>query len=203
MKKIIFLDRDGTINVDTGYIHEIEKFQFENNAVKGLQELQKKGFEFIVVTNQSGIARGYYTEEDFWKFNDHVISELEKHGIKILKTYFSPFHPEKGVGKYKKDSTCRKPGTGMLEYAEKDFQIDNKNSWIIGDKWADVKTGADFGIKSILVKTGKGGSGDEKYEPKRYTYVAEDLLDSANFIAENEASRELREASKHWENKLR
>jgi D,D-heptose 1,7-bisphosphate phosphatase len=204
MKKIVFLDRDGTINVDTGYIFEIEKFQFEKNAVEGLKKLQEQGYEFIIVTNQSGIARGKYTEEDFWKFNDYVISELEKRGIKILDTYFSPYHPEKAaVEKYKRDTACRKPGTGMLEEALKKYRIDRKNSWMIGDKWADVKCGIDFGIKSILVRTGKGGKGDEKHKPECYTYIAEDLLDSANFIVENEASRELRETSKHWENKLK
>ena len=180
MIKVIFLDRDGVINVDTGYTHKIENFKLEKNAVEGLKFLQDQGYEFIITTNQSGIARGYYTEEDFWKFNDYVVSKLKGQGIRILKTYFSPYHPEKGIGEYKKETTCRKPGTGMLEKAFEDFKIDKQNSWMIGDKWADVKAGIDFSIKSILVKTGKGGS-DEKHKTE-VNYIAEDLLDAAKFI---------------------
>ncbi len=180
MKKIIFLDRDGVINVDTGYTYKIEDFQFEKKAVGGLGKLREKGFEFIIVTNQSGIGRGYYSESDYQKFNDYVVAQLEKNGIQVLKSYYSPFHPE-GIGKYKKASRCRKPGTGMLEQAFTDFEIDKKNSWMIGDKWADVKAGFDFGIKSILVKTGKGGRSDEKHKTD-VAYIAEDLPDAAKFI---------------------
>jgi UDP-N-acetylmuramoyl-tripeptide--D-alanyl-D-alanine ligase len=202
MKKIIFLDRDGVINVDRQYVFRIEDFELEKNVIPGLKSLAKKGFEFIIVTNQSGIGKGYYTEDDFRTFNEHVISVLKDNGIEILKTYHSPFHPE-GIGEYRKASPCRKPGTGMLEQAEQDFRIDRKTSWIIGDKWADVKCGVDFGIRSILVKTGKGGKRDKKYKPEKYTYVAEDLLDASQFITENEPSRELREKSKQWRNKLK
>lgn len=179
MKKIIFLDRDGVINVDRKYVYKIEDFEFERNAVSGLKLLAKKGFEFIIVTNQSGIGRGYYSENDYIKFNNHVVAELKKNDINILKSYFSPFHPE-GIGKYKKASHCRKPEPGMLENAEKDYKINNASSWMIGDKWADVKCGKTFGVKSILVKTGKGGS-DEKHKTD-VEYIAEDLPDAAKFI---------------------
>jgi len=181
MKKIIFLDRDGVINVDTGYTYKIRDFQFEKNAIAGLQLLKRKKFEFIIATNQSGIGCGYYTEKDFWKFNNYVAAQLKKKKIEILKTYFSPYHPEKGIGKYKKKTKCRKPGIGMLQQAEKDFKIDNKKSWIIGDKWADVKTGKNFRIKSILVMTGKGGRSDPHHKTD-VTYIAKDLLDAAKFI---------------------
>jgi D-glycero-D-manno-heptose 1,7-bisphosphate phosphatase len=183
MKKIIFLDRDGTINVDTDFTHKIEDFSFEKNIVPALQLLRNDGFEFIIVTNQSGIGRKKYTEEDFWKFNDHVTGELKKYGIEILKSYFSPYHPEKGIGKYKKASHCRKPNPGMLEQAEKDFPIDNKNSWIIGDKWADVKTGKNFGIKAILVLTGHAGD-DAKKHKTDIEYIAKDPRDAAKFITQ-------------------
>ena len=179
MKKIIFLDRDGVINVDREYVHKIEDFEFEKNVIPGLKLLSQNGFEFIIITNQSGIARGYYTEDDFWKFNNHVASELKKNKIEILKTYFSPFHPE-GIGKYKKNSRCRKPEPGMLEQAERDFLIDKSKSWVVGDKWADVKCGKIFGLKSILVKTGKAG--EDKKHKTEVDHIAEDLLDAAKFI---------------------
>src|SRR4030042_7192699 len=105
MKKIVFLDRDGTINVDKSYVYKIEDFAFEKNVVPAMRLLGENGFEFIIVTNQSGIGRGYYSEDDYQKFNGHVIGELKKNKIRILKSYFSPYHPE-GVGKYKKDSRC-------------------------------------------------------------------------------------------------
>jgi D-glycero-D-manno-heptose 1,7-bisphosphate phosphatase len=179
MKKIIFLDRDGTINVDREYIYQVELFAFEKNVIPALRLLDSHDFGLIIVTNQSGIGRGYYTEEDYQNFNDHVVSELKKNGIHILKSYFSPFHP-KGIGKYKKASRCRKPEPGMLEQAEKDFQIDNSRSWIIGDKWADVKCGENFGIKSILVLRGKAGA-DEKHKTD-VDFIADDLLEAAKFI---------------------
>lgn len=179
MKKIIFLDRDGVINVDKHYVYKIEDFEFEKNAVPGLKKLFENGFEFIIVTNQSGIGRGYYSESDYKKFNSHAVAELKKNGIDILKSYYSPFHPE-GIGKYKKVSRCRKPEPGMLEQAEKDFEIDNTKSWIIGDKWADVKCGKNFGIKAILVLTGKAG-GNEKHKTE-IEYIAKDLPDAAKYI---------------------
>ncbi len=182
MKEIIFLDRDGVINIDKGYVYKIEDFEFEKDAVAGLKLLAQNGFEFIIVTNQSGIGRGYYTEEDYHRFNNYVVAELKKNGIKILKSYFSPYHPE-GLGKYKKNSPCRKPGTGMIKQAAKNFKIDIKKSWMIGDKRADVKCGKNFGIKSILVRTGKGGA-DEKHKTD-VEFIADNLLDAAKYIIQN------------------
>jgi len=185
MKKIIFLDRDGVINVDKDYVYKIEDFEFEKNVIPAMHLLGDSGFEFIIVTNQSGIGRGYYTEEDYQKFNRHVVSELKRNGIDILKSYHSPFHPE-GIGDYKKASRCRKPEPGMLEQAEKDFDINNSKSWIIGDKWADVKCGKNFGIQAVLVLRGKAGS-DEKHKTD-VDYVANDLLDAAKFIIQNNSN---------------
>ncbi len=181
MKKIIFLDRDGIISVDKGYNWKIEDFELEKNIIPALQMLRDNGFEFIIVTNQSGIGRGLYTEEDFWKYNSCATEELKKNKVKILKTYFSPYHPEKGTGKYKKKTRCRKPEPGMLEQAEKDFSINNGKSWIIGDKWSDVKTGKNFGIKAILVLTGHAGDDAEKHKTE-IEYIAKDPLDAAKFI---------------------
>jgi D-glycero-D-manno-heptose 1,7-bisphosphate phosphatase len=180
MKKIVFLDRDGTINVDPGYVYKIEDFCFEKNVIPALQMLRDNGFEFIIVTNQSGIGRGFFTIRDFRKFTNHLVKQLGFHGIEILKTYYSPFHPEKGIPKYKKVTSCRKPGCGMLEQAEKDFEIDNANSWIMGDRWADVKCGKNFGIKSVLLLIGHAGQ-DEEHKTD-VTYIAEDPLEAANFI---------------------
>ena len=103
MKKAILLDRDGTINVEKDYLHKIEDFEFEKNVVEALKIFSDLGYTMAVVTNQSGIARGYYTEDDLQKLNEYIKRELEKHGIIIEKFYYCPHHPEKGIGKYKTD----------------------------------------------------------------------------------------------------
>jgi D-glycero-D-manno-heptose 1,7-bisphosphate phosphatase len=178
--KAIFLDRDGTLNVDTGYVHKIPDFAFEKNVLAGLKILQAAGFSFFIITNQAGIGKGYFSEKDFEVFNQHLLEQLALHEIHIEKTYFCPFHPAASVEKYKQDSNFRKPATGMLEQAAKEFPIEIKNSWIIGDKWSDVQTGNNFGIKSILLKSGKSGS-DNQHQAQA-TYVAQDFLQAANFI---------------------
>lgn len=124
MKKAILLDRDGTINVEKDYLHKIEDFEFEKNVIEALKIFSDLGYTMAVVTNQSGIARGYYTEDDLQKLNEYIKRELEKHGIVIEKFYYCPHHPEKGIGKYKTVCMCRKPNTGMLEAAIEEFDID-------------------------------------------------------------------------------
>ena len=181
MVKTVFLDRDGTINVDNGYTYKVEDFYFEKNVIPALKLLQGHGFELIIVTNQSGIGRGLFTMGDFRKFNNHLINQLEIREIKILKTYFSPYHPEKGIGKYKKITQCRKPNPGMLEQAEKDFYIDKNMSWIVGDKWTDVKTGNNFGIKSILIQS-KNKSSDTNNCSAQADFITNDILEAAKFI---------------------
>jgi D,D-heptose 1,7-bisphosphate phosphatase len=178
--KAIFLDRDGTINIDTGHVYKISDFAFEKNAVLGLKQLRDAGFSFFIVTNQSGIGRGLFTEADFEIFNNHLIKQLENNGIQIVKTYFCPFHPTKGIGKYKINSHLRKPGAGMLEKSSKEFEIEKENSWMIGDKLSDTEAGNIFGLKSILLS-------NEKYPlistlESKPTYVAQDLLDATKFI---------------------
>lgn len=178
--RAIFLDRDGTINVDTGHVHKISDFKFENNVIIGLKILQDAGFSFFIVTNQSGIGKGYYSENDFKVFNQYLINQLYLQGINIKKTYFCPYHPTDGIGEYKKDSPLRKPRTGMLEQASQEFNIEKDKSWMIGDKWSDIKAGNDFGIKSILLKSCKNGS-IIKYKTQA-KYTAQDFFDATNFI---------------------
>lgn len=162
MRKAIFLDRDGTINVEKDYLHKIEDFEFEKNVIEGLKILSELGYIFVVVTNQSGIARGYYSEEDLIILNNHIKDILNKEGIKIEKFYFCPHHPEKGIGKYKVECNCRKPNTGMLDQAVEEFNIDRKSSFMIGDNISDIEAGIRAGMTSILVTTGHGKEHIEK-----------------------------------------
>lgn len=145
MNKAAFFDRDGTINVEVNYLHKIEDFRF----IEGIPELIKKyndgGYIVIVVTNQAGIARGYYTENEMHKLHRHINRELEKIGAHINAFYFCPHHPDI-TGPCK----CRKPETGMLEQAIKDFDIDVSQSVLYGDKPWDIEAGERCKIKTII-----------------------------------------------------
>lgn len=156
MVKAIILDRDGIINVEKDYLHRIEDFEFEEGAKEGLKILSSLGYILVVVTNQSGIARGYYTEEDLVILNEYIKKILLKDGVEIKAFYYCPHHLEKGIGKYRIDCNCRKPKTGMLDEAVKDFDIDRESSFMVGDNISDIKAGLNAKIQPILVKTGHG-----------------------------------------------
>ena len=178
MNKAIILDRDGTINIEKDYLHKIEDFEFEEGVVEGLKILSNLGYIFVVVTNQSGIARGYYTEEDLIKLNNHISDILEKDGIRIEKFYYCPHHPEKGVGKYKVECECRKPNPGMLEEAIREFNIDREKSFMVGDNISDVEAGINARVTPILVETGHGVEHLEKIK-KLKVKSYKNLLDFA------------------------
>ena len=179
--KAIILDRDGTINVEKDYLHKIEDFEFEKGVIEGLKILSELGYIFVVVTNQSGIARGYYTEEDLQNLNLYINKLLEKEGLKIEKFYYCPHHPEKGIGKYKVECNCRKPNTGMLEEAIKEFNIDREKSFMVGDNISDVKAGINAAVTSILVKTGHGMENIEKSE-KLNIKIYDNILEFAKSL---------------------
>ena len=135
--KAIFLDRDGTINVEKGYLYKIIDFEFLPGAIEGLKILQNNGFTLIIITNQSGIARGYYTEKDFQILNTWMIETLRNKGVNIGAVYYCPHHPDGKIAEYKKDCNCRKPKLGMYTKAIKDYKIDLSSSFVIGDKIRD------------------------------------------------------------------
>ena len=181
MNKAIFLDRDGTINKDEGYTYKIEDLEFIDSAIEGLRRMQNKGYSLIIVTNQSGIAQGRFKEKDYLMFRNEMHNQLREYGITIDKEYFCPHHPEKGfngeVVELKIDCKCRKPKTGMLEQAAKDFNLDLKKCWMIGDKEIDVLTGKNAGCRTIQVLTGK-----EKTECNKADFIAYNLVHASYFI---------------------
>ena len=138
MRKAIFLDRDGTINVEKNYLYKIEEFEYLPGVKEGLKILQKLGFILIIVTNQSGIARGYYTVQDYFKLTEWMIADLKKDGINIANCYYCPHHPESKIEQFKKDCNCRKPRLGLFEKAIMEYDIDLSNSYAIGDKYRDL-----------------------------------------------------------------
>jgi D-glycero-D-manno-heptose 1,7-bisphosphate phosphatase len=155
MNKAVFLDRDGVINVEIDYVYKIEEFEFIENTFEALKFIQEKGYQIVIVTNQSGIARGFYTEEQFQTLTDWMLEKFREQGINVAALYYCPHHPEKGIGKYKMDCECRKPKPGMILRAQKDLDIDLEQSYIVGDKISDVQSGLAAGIKNgVLVKSG-------------------------------------------------
>jgi len=142
MNKALFLDRDGVINVEKDYLYKIEDFEFIEGIFELCRYFADRNYKIIVVTNQSGIARGYYTEEDFQILSSWMTQEFKKRDIIIRHIYYCPHHPEI-TGK----CSCRKPEIGMLLEAAQDFDIDLKNSIIIGDKERDILAGINAGLQ--------------------------------------------------------
>ena len=162
LKKCIFLDRDGNINVEKEYLYKPEDFEFETGAKKAIKIFKELGYIIVVVTNQSGVARGYYGESDVEKLHEYINKELEEIGVKVDAFYYCPHHPTKGTGEYLTDCMCRKPELGMFEEARKDLDIDYRNSIIVGDKISDVEVGLRLGMRPVLVRTGHGAQEEKK-----------------------------------------
>lgn len=137
MDKLIFLDRDGTINVEKKYLYRIEDFEFMPGVLEGMQRLQNRGYHFVIVTNQSGIARGYYTEEDYEILTHWMLQQFQDHGIEILEVYHCPHHPQGVVERYRMDCDCRKPKLGMYQKAIEKYQPNLGTCVAIGDKIRD------------------------------------------------------------------
>tara|TARA_B100000131_G_scaffold304054_1_gene328683 strand:+ start:108 stop:1304 length:1197 start_codon:yes stop_codon:yes gene_type:complete len=135
--KAFFLDRDGVINEDTGYVYKKNDFFFKPGVFKAINIINKKKYLTIVVTNQSGIGRGYYSKKSFNKITNFILKECNKNNANIDDTYYCPHHPTKAKGKYKKNCNCRKPKPGLIQKAISDWSIDVKNSYMIGDKKTD------------------------------------------------------------------
>ena len=154
LNKAIFFDRDGTLNVDLDYLCDFEKFQWIDGAVEAIKFLNDNNYLVIVVTNQSGVARGFFTEDDVKIFHNQMNEELKKFDAHIDEFYYCPHHPQGVIVKYKIDCECRKPKSKMIEDACKKFNIDKSKSLMIGDKIRDVECGENAGVRSILFEGG-------------------------------------------------
>ena len=154
MKKALFLDRDGVINQERGYVCKKKDFVFIDSIFAPLQKLQKD-YLLIVATNQSGIGRGYYSEADFARLNNWMLKQFALHGIHISDVFFDPCHPTHGLGKYRRESFSRKPNPGMLLDAKRKHKLDMQNSILVGDKPSDIQAGQRAGVGSVyLITTG-------------------------------------------------
>lgn len=193
MERVIFLDRDGTLNEEVNYLHRKEDLRILEGVPEAIHMLREHGYRIVVVTNQAGVARGYYTEADVDSLHAYMNELLEKQSAGIDHFFYCPHHPEHGIGKYKTVCHCRKPAVGMFEMAEQYYQVDKAHSWMIGDKLIDVQAGIHYGVRTVLVGTGYGAdehkrqlelAGEKGVLP--YDFYAETLIDAARAILERD-----------------
>lgn len=179
-QRAVFLDRDGVINVEKGYLHRIEDFEFLPGVPQALRLLKEAGFLLVVVTNQSGVARGYYSLAAVHELHRHLQSELADAGVAIDGFYVCPHHPEHGSADSAGECDCRKPLPGMIERATADFRIDPARSYLVGDKPSDIEAGRAAGCRTLLVRTGYGAAAVPTVPPD--VTIVDDLPAAARFI---------------------
>lgn len=184
--KAVFLDRDGVINVEKGYVHRIEEFELLPDAPEAIRLLNEAGFLVVVVTNQSGVARGYYTLETVRSLHRHLDTLLAAHGARIDAYYICPHHPEHGIGELKVTCACRKPLPGMLEQAARELAINLPESYMIGDKPTDTAAALAAGCRPLFLLTCFGSPGAESPEG---VPVFSDLLAAVRAILAAEKCR--------------
>lgn len=184
MNKAVFLDRDGTINVEKDYLCKIEEFEFLPGVIEALQALQKAGYLLIIITNQSGIARGYYQENDLRMLNDWMVMTLEDKGIHISGVYYCPHHPSASIEKYRIDCDCRKPKIGLYWKAIKEFDLDVSSCFAIGDKIRDCSICKSTECRGFLIATNEDDNIIQQVKMGDFHNVeyAVDLYDAKNKI---------------------
>ena len=153
-ERALFLDRDGVVNEEVGYLHRAEEVRFVEGIFSLCRTAAGLGYRLIVVTNQAGIARGYYTEEDFEALTEFMRGELRGEGIELDAVYCCPFHPEHGVGRYKQEHEDRKPGTGMLRRGVREFGVELSESVMVGDRCSDVGAANAAGLRQMFLISG-------------------------------------------------
>lgn len=187
MQKAVFFDRDGTINEEAGYIRDLNNLKLIKGAAEAIESIRKEGYLAVLITNQSGPARGYYSEDWVKQLNNRVQELLNGEGTKLDAMYYCPHLPDGTVPEYTKECDCRKPGNALYLQAKNDFDIDLESSFMVGDKATDVEAGHNAHCKSILLKTGYGEqvlNGEYQTVPDA-DYVADDIVDACKWIISN------------------
>lgn len=169
----VFLDRDGTINKEIEYLHEPEKWELLPKAREGMKKMQDMGYRIVIITNQAGIGLGYFSKEDFYRVNRRMLKEISGFGINIDKIYFCPHSRTERCH-------CRKPDIGLIMRAKQDLNLNLSQSYLIGNKTADIEAGRRVGTRTILIRAGREGR-DKEFEVQP-DYLAGDLADAARYI---------------------
>jgi len=185
LRRAVFLDRDGTINEEVGYLSKLEQLKLLPRSAAAIRMLNQRGIPVIVVTNQSGVARGYFGEDFVQALHDCLQMQLNSVDAHIDAFYYCPHHPAEGLDPYRRVCACRKPEAGMLLQASRELRIDLSRSYMVGDVMKDVRAGKKAGTKSILVLTGYGAN--EQIQEDSPDYLAIDLLAAVEWIIEDMA----------------
>lgn len=152
--RALFLDRDGVVNVEVGYLHRVEDVRFVEGIFSLCRTAIQLGYQLIVVTNQAGIARGFYTEDDFERLMAWMRDALRSEGIELNAVYYCPFHPEHGIGRYKREHEDRKPGAGMLLRAARELGVSLAESVLVGDRSSDIAAANTAGLRQAFLMRG-------------------------------------------------
>jgi D-glycero-D-manno-heptose 1,7-bisphosphate phosphatase len=186
MNKAFFLDRDGTINVDYDYVHRPDEWTWCKDAIKALQWMKDEGYKIIIVTNQSGIARGRYTDKHVEELHEWVDEQLKPYGIHIDGWYYSPYHPDYHEDKDPDLLKLRKPDIGMFMQAKDEHDIDFKRSFMAGDKITDLKPAVTLGMKSYFIRSRHEPNQDKNWLHKHQISVHDTLWDAVQTIQKEE-----------------
>ncbi|MCU0641276.1 MAG: D-glycero-beta-D-manno-heptose 1,7-bisphosphate 7-phosphatase [Candidatus Margulisbacteria bacterium] len=179
--RAVFVDRDGTIIEDTGYISSPQEVRFIPGSIAALKRLNQAGFKVIVITNQSGVARGYFSENMLQSVDKAIHRQVLNGGAHIDAFYYCPHHPDHGVYPYRQECACRKPHPGMILKGAREHQVDLSHSFMIGDHRCDVAAGKNAGVKTVFVTTGHGSQEQNKL-PAPPDRIVPDLAAAVDWI---------------------
>ncbi len=187
----VFLDRDGVINEEVNYLSRPELLKLLPGAAQAVRQLNQRRIPVIVISNQAGVARGYFSEGEVLKIHDKLSNLLSREGAHIDRYYYCPHHPTEGIGPYRVDCECRKPKPGLLLRAGSEMELDLARSYFVGDSATDIEAGERAGVRSILVLTGYGASLWRSWPaPFQPHYVAYDLGDAVCWIFDSALERD-------------
>jgi D-glycero-D-manno-heptose 1,7-bisphosphate phosphatase len=192
-QRAVFLDRDGTISEEVGYINHPSRFRLFPYAAAAIKHLNESGWLAIVITNQAGVARGYFPEEMVETVHAKMTKQVDDGGGRIDAIYYCAHHPSVGEPPYRLDCDCRKPKPGLISRAAQDLKIDLDRSWMIGDRYSDIELARNAGVKCVFVMTGYG-RGEWEHQRSGWTQqpdlVAENLLEAVHAIVREDSAEE-------------
>ena len=186
MKKnrVVFLDRDGTLCEEVGYLSSVEQMRLIPRSGEAVRLLNQKGYKVVVVTNQAGVARGFFPEAVLEGLHAEMVRQLREEGAYLDGIYYCPHHPSDGFPPYRQECNCRKPATGLLERAAADLNLDLLSGYMIGDHFSDVECGQRIGAETVLLLTGHGQEALAKREswPRPPSFIATDLYEAVLWV---------------------
>ena len=181
MRRAVFLDRDGTLLEEGNYVDRLDRLVFYPYSIDVVRILNRANFAVVVVTNQSGVARGLYTEDFVREAHRYIDGQLKAVGARVDGYYYCPHHPQGIVKSFRRECECRKPKPGQLLQAAKDLNLELTTSFIVGDRWKDVEAGEAVAARGILVRTGYGRDQENEYSP-RGAVVVDNLIQAVSWI---------------------